>query len=108
MSRSTSTRPASCRTSPSPKPTRCSRPVRFLSYLPQNVWEAPPRLPPEDDPERREEELLSLIPRNSRRIYNPRRLLELVLDRDSFFEIQPEWAAPGSPAWPASTVIRSA
>ena len=46
---------------------------RFLSYLPQNVWEAPPRLPPEDDPERREEELLSLIPRNSRRIYNPRR-----------------------------------
>ena len=64
---------------------------RFLSYLPQNVWEAPPRLPPEDDPERREEELLSLIPRNSRRIYNPRRLLELVLDRDSFFEIQPEW-----------------
>ncbi len=64
---------------------------RFLSYLPQNVWEAPPRVAPDDAPGRREEELLSLIPRDIRRAYNPRRILELVLDRDSFFEIQPHW-----------------
>ena len=64
---------------------------RFLSYLPQNVWEAPPRIAPEDDPERREEALLSVIPRSVRRIYDPRRILELTLDRDSFFEIQPHW-----------------
>ncbi len=64
---------------------------RFLSYLPQNVWEAPPRAEPTDDPQRREEALLSLIPRNIRRVYNPRKLLDLVLDHDSFFEIQPHW-----------------
>ena len=64
---------------------------RFLSYLPQNVWEMPPRLEPDDDPDRREAELLSVIPRNRRRIYDPRKILELVLDRDSFFEIQPHW-----------------
>lgn len=65
---------------------------RFLSYLPQNVWEPPPRAEePGDPPDRREEALLSFIPRNRRRIYNPRKILELTLDRDSFFEIQPHW-----------------
>jgi methylmalonyl-CoA decarboxylase subunit alpha len=64
---------------------------RFLSYLPQNVWEMPPRLEPADDPNRREEALLSLIPRDRRRVYEPRQVLAMALDRDSFFEIQPEY-----------------
>ena len=64
---------------------------QFLSYLPQNVWELAPRAEPTDDPERREESLLSLIPRNRRRVYQPRKLLEAVLDRGSFLEIQPHW-----------------
>jgi acetyl-CoA carboxylase carboxyltransferase component len=62
---------------------------RFLSYLPQNVWEMPPRGPQDDDPTRREEELLSIIPRSRRRGYDPRRMLRLVLDHDSLFEIAP-------------------
>lgn len=62
---------------------------RFLSYLPSNVWEAPPRCEPEDDPERREESLLSVIPKHRRRVYEPRKILDAVLDRDSFFEIMP-------------------
>ncbi|MDA1061870.1 MAG: hypothetical protein O2895_03035 [Chloroflexi bacterium] len=67
---------------------------RFLSYLPQNAWEAPPRLPPEDDPARRDEALLSAIPRDTRRPYDARALLARVVDRDSFFEIQPHWGRP--------------
>lgn len=63
----------------------------FLGYLPRNVWEAPPRSEPADDPKRREEALLSIIPRERRRIYDPRRLLALVLDSDSFFEIGKRW-----------------
>ena len=62
---------------------------RFLSYVPDNVWEMPPRVEPMDDPNRREEELLSIIPREKRKGYNPHKILELVLDRDSFFEIAP-------------------
>ncbi len=62
---------------------------RFLSYLPQNVWEMPPRTEPTDDPNRREEELLSIIPRKRSRPYNPYDILKLVLDRDSLFEIAP-------------------
>jgi acetyl-CoA carboxylase carboxyltransferase component len=62
---------------------------RFLSYLPTNVWEGPAVIPAADDRARREEELLEIIPRDRRRTYPMRRLLELVLDRDSFFEIAP-------------------
>ena len=60
---------------------------RFLSYLPSSVWQVPPRQCPDDDPGRREEALLALVPRNRRRGYDVRRLLALVLDRDSFFEL---------------------
>jgi acetyl-CoA carboxylase carboxyltransferase component len=59
----------------------------FLSYLPQSVWEAPPIAAVTDPPDRRADELLSLVPREERRTYKMRRALELVLDRDSFFEL---------------------
>ncbi|MCY4130127.1 MAG: methylmalonyl-CoA carboxyltransferase [Gammaproteobacteria bacterium] len=64
---------------------------QFLSYLPSNVWQMPPRGDTGDDPNRRDEELLSLIPREKRRTYNPRRILKAVLDEDSFFEITPHY-----------------
>lgn len=60
---------------------------RFLGYLPQNVWELPPSEEPIDDPGRRDEELLSVIPRKRRRVYDPRAILKHVLDRDSIFEL---------------------
>jgi len=62
---------------------------RFLSYLPSNVWEMPPRTEPTDDPNRRDEELLSIIPRDRRKSYDSHAILKHVLDRDSFFEICP-------------------
>ncbi len=60
---------------------------RFLSYLPASVWETAPRAEPNDDPARREEALLSIVPRERRRVYDVRKLLALVLDRASFFEM---------------------
>ena len=60
---------------------------RFLSYLPTSVYEAPPRAEAQDDPARREESLLSIIPRDRRKVYDARKLIGLVLDRDSFFEM---------------------
>lgn len=62
---------------------------RFLSYMPQNVWEMPPFVPTGDPPDRWEEELLSIVPRNRMQPYEMKRIIELVFDRDSFFEIQP-------------------
>jgi len=60
---------------------------RFLSYLPSSVWEIPPVTESTDDPNRREEELISVVPRDRRRVYAMRRIVGLVVDVDSFFEI---------------------
>jgi acetyl-CoA carboxylase carboxyltransferase component len=60
---------------------------RFLSYLPTNVWEAAPVLPCDDARNRQEQELLAIVPRNRRRAYAMRRIIECVVDRDSFFEL---------------------
>lgn len=65
--------------------------ARFLSYLPDNAWELPPRLEPTDDPDRADEKLLSIVPREPRRVYKMRDVLTSVVDTDSFFEIGRRW-----------------
>jgi acetyl-CoA carboxylase carboxyltransferase component len=65
----------------------CDAIQRFLSYLPTNVFELPPRIESDDDPERCEEELLGIVPRERRKVFDSRRLVTLVLDRGSFFEL---------------------
>ncbi len=62
---------------------------RFLAYLPSNVWEAAPRVATDDPPDRADEALLSLIPRDPRKVYDARHLIESVVDKDSFFELAP-------------------
>ncbi|MDG2307892.1 MAG: carboxyl transferase domain-containing protein [Candidatus Binatia bacterium] len=66
----------------------------FLSYMPTNVSELPPVLDAGDDPERCEEALLAIIPRNRRRVYDARKLVRLVVDKDSFFEMTPLFGRP--------------
>ena len=67
------------------------RAKRFLSYLPTNVDEHAPRIEPADDVNRREESLLSIIPREPRRVYKMRKIIDGVFDQDSFFEIGKKW-----------------
>jgi acetyl-CoA carboxylase carboxyltransferase component len=62
---------------------------RYLSYMPSNVWELPPVIDTGDSPGRREEGLLTIVPRERRQPYNMRKLLGMVVDHDSVFEIQP-------------------
>lgn len=61
----------------------------FLGYLPSNVWEVAPRARPSDERGRRDEELISLVPRERRKPYDAHRLVEHVMDRGSFLEIAP-------------------
>lgn len=60
---------------------------RFLSYLPQSVWEPAPRQACDDDPGRTEPALRSIVPRSRRQVYDMRKLVALVVDRDSLFEM---------------------
>ena len=65
---------------------------RFLSYLPSSVYEAPPvGDDPTDPADRREEELLTLVPRKRTATFDVRRAIRLMADKDSFFEIGPLW-----------------
>src|SRR5579871_6111357 len=63
-----------------------ARAKRFLSYLPQSVFELPPTLPSNDDPERADEGLMKAVPRSRRQVYKMRPIIESVVDRGSFFE----------------------
>ena len=65
---------------------------RFLSYLPTSVWEAPPRSSSGAEPGGAEE-LRSIVPRSRRQVYDVRRLLSLVFDVDSLFEMG-RWFGP--------------
>jgi len=64
---------------------------RFLSYLPSSAYEAPPVRPTTDKADRREEELLTLVPRKRIATFDVRRAIQLIADKDSFFEIGPLW-----------------
>jgi len=65
---------------------------RYLSYLPTNAYQYPPSLIPEDDPDRQDEELLTILPESFKRPYDMKKIIGCVVDRDSFFEIKPLFA----------------
>ena len=67
----------------------CAR--QFLSYLPQSVNELPPRVDPEDDPNRRVDWLIDAIPRDIRKIYKMRPIVKALVDEGSFFEMGKEY-----------------
>lgn len=60
---------------------------RFLSYLPRSVFHLAPVLAPTDDPQRADDWLKDAIPHDRRKIYDPRKILDAVMDRGSVFEI---------------------
>jgi acetyl-CoA carboxylase carboxyltransferase component len=68
-----------------------ARAHRFLSYLPASVHELAPHLPCGDRPERAAEELLAAVPRDARRVYRMRPIVEAVVDAGSWFEIGKAW-----------------
>lgn len=60
---------------------------RFLSYLPPNSDQLAERTVPDDSPDRVEEWLADAIPKDRRKIFDPRKILAAICDRDSVFEI---------------------
>lgn len=64
---------------------------RYLSYMPQNVWELPPVVQCDDRVDRCEDALARIVPESRRTPYDMKRLVRMVADRDSVFEIQPSF-----------------
>ena len=63
----------------------------FLSYLPSSVDEAPPIASCTDPDDRREDALFSIIPRKRTTTFDIRHTIDLIVDKDSFFEIGGLW-----------------
>ena len=76
-----------------PDEPSCLEQVRYLlSFLPQNNLEDPPYFEPTDDPERRCEGIVDLIPDAPNKPYDIKRVIEEVVDDGDFFEVHQLWA----------------
>jgi len=64
---------------------------KFLSYLPKSSFDVAERETPSDDPNRCEDWLIDAIPREPRKVYKMRPIIDAVVDQGSFFEIGRMW-----------------
>jgi acetyl-CoA carboxylase carboxyltransferase component len=65
---------------------------RYLSYFPPSAWSYPAPLPADENSEpRATPELLDIVSRDNRRVYDMRAVLDVVFDRPGWFEIQPKF-----------------
>ncbi|MFP4394093.1 MAG: acyl-CoA carboxylase subunit beta [Anaerolineales bacterium] len=65
---------------------------QLLSYLPANNVESPPYVETGDDPMRTDAALNTLVPRAPNEPYDMRSVILSVVDRDTFLEVQANWA----------------
>ncbi len=65
---------------------------KILSFLPSNWREKPPVIVTGDNPNRRDEELLNLIPFDLSQGYDMHQLISRIVDDGDFFEIKPLFA----------------
>lgn len=65
---------------------------KLLSYLPLNNADDPPVVPSTDPEDRMEERLNTLVPENPNKPYDMKEVINLVVDRGSFFEVHEHYA----------------
>ena len=64
---------------------------RYLSYFPSSAWSYPPDAVEGDTEARLVPELVDIVPRSGRQVYEMRDVLAVVFDRSSCFEVQPQF-----------------
>ena len=68
----------------------CLQLVRqVLSYLPSNYKQLPPVVKTEDDPTRRLDDILSIMPQSLKRAYDMHKMLDRIFDKGSVLELKP-------------------
>ena len=63
----------------------------YLSYFPSSAWSYPPDYTHEDTAPRLVEEILDIVPRDGKRVYDVRDVIDVVVDQQSWFEVQPDF-----------------
>jgi acetyl-CoA carboxylase carboxyltransferase component len=64
----------------------------LLSYLPQNNMENPNLINTNDNPTRTNNKLKNIVPKDSKKVYDVKEVIEEVTDKNTFLEIQPLYA----------------
>jgi acetyl-CoA carboxylase carboxyltransferase component len=65
---------------------------KLLGYLPSNNHENPPFEEPDDEEERMNPDFHNVVPEDTRKPYDVRKVVDLCVDKDSFFEVHEHWA----------------
>ena len=65
---------------------------KLMSYIPSNNIEEPPVITSNDDPNRREEKLDSIVPENPNKPYDMKEIIKLIVDDGDFFEVHELYA----------------
>lgn len=65
---------------------------RLLGYMPSNNLDDPPRAPRQDDPQRMDDALNSIVPEDPAKPYDMLEVIRRVADRDSFLEVHAHFA----------------
>ncbi len=65
---------------------------RLLEFMPQNCWEKPGVIESNDDPDRKEEALLDVMPDDPKFTYDVHEIIELIVDNGEFFELKEDFA----------------
>jgi acetyl-CoA carboxylase carboxyltransferase component len=63
----------------------------YLRDVPSSAWSYPPEYGGDDVGPRPVPELLDIVPRNGRRVYDMHQVIDVVFDADSCFEVQPDF-----------------
>ena len=96
-------------TSRSPTTPSASASIKeYLSFFPSHCEEKPPIVVCNDPVDRRDEQLLDLLPESTRQSYDMYELIEHVVDYGRLLDLKPKFAARSSPAWRASADVRAA
>jgi acetyl-CoA carboxylase carboxyltransferase component len=65
---------------------------QLLAFIPPNCWEKPAGIESTDDPGRKEDALLHVMPDNPKFTYDIHEIIELVVDNGEFFELKADFA----------------
>lgn len=63
----------------------------YLRYFPSSAWSYPPDVATGDSEPRLVPEILDIVPRNGRRLYEMRDVIDVVFDAPGWFEVQPDF-----------------
>jgi acetyl-CoA carboxylase carboxyltransferase component len=65
---------------------------QYLSYMPSNCEQPPPRREPSDPIDRADDKLLDVLPESNRKPYDMYEVVRRIVDDGEYFDMKPQWA----------------